>query len=99
MYLSSLQQYILMKMSEKRGRIDRKIFRGFYLTQEKKSNKKYQEHIITQSLERLIDRGLITGIGKRTTKKWFITHTTLTSKGKKIIQEIHARRQKKLPLY
>ncbi|MBT3539340.1 hypothetical protein HN481_04415 [Candidatus Parcubacteria bacterium] len=98
MRLSSLQQYILLKMSEKGTRMDRKFFRSFYETQEKKPNIKYQEHIITQSLERLIDRGLITGFGKRTTEKWFITHVGLAAKGRDAVQEIHNRRQKKLPL-
>ncbi|PLX26517.1 hypothetical protein C0581_04255 [Candidatus Parcubacteria bacterium] len=84
-------------MSEKGTRMDRKIFRRFYETRDRKPNKKYQEHIITQSLERLIDRGLITGFGKRTPQKWFLTHVDLTGKGIKAIQEIYHRRQKTLP--
>ena len=88
----------MLEMSQKGGRLDRKIFRTFYETQNLKSKQKYQEHIITQSLERLIDRGFITGFGRRTPQKWFITQVSLTVKGKKAVQEIYCRRQKKLPL-
>ena len=112
MRFSSLQQYILLKMSEKGTQMDRKFFRRFYETTNQTStssgqyvlgtkkipDKKYQEKIITQSLERLIDRGFVTGFGKRTSEKWFITRVGLTSKGERAVEEIHSRRQKKLPL-
>ncbi|MFA6427798.1 MAG: hypothetical protein WCW16_05180 [Candidatus Magasanikbacteria bacterium] len=97
MLLSRLQEYILLELSQKGGRVDRKIFRTFYETQNKKPKQEYLEHIITQSIERLIDRELLTGFGRRTPHKWFITHVGLTLVGAKIVKEIYQRRQRKLP--
>lgn len=98
MKLSALQKFILLKCLEKGTRVDRKIFRNFYETQNKKAKEKYQESIITKSLEHLIDRELMTGYGRRTPHKWFITHVSLTKKGTKISQDLLNERQEKLPL-
>ena len=98
MRLSSLQKYVLLRISEKGGKVDRKMFRGFYDKQDKKASKKYQEKIITQSLERLIDRGLVTGFGKRTPQKWFVTQVFLTPKGCLAVKELLQEKQRKLPL-
>jgi len=87
-----------LRCYEKGGRIDRKIFREFYKTPEQKALPKYQESIITKSLESLIDRELMIGFGKRTPHKWFITHVKLTKKGKKRTEEVLRESQKKLPL-
>ncbi len=97
MKLSSLQKYIVLQCYEKGGRIDRKIFREFYKTPEQKALPKYQESIITKSLESLIDRELMIGFGKRTPHKWFITHVKLTKKGKKQALTILSQGQEKLP--
>ncbi|MBI5222143.1 MAG: hypothetical protein HY980_01455 [Candidatus Magasanikbacteria bacterium] len=96
MYLSSLQQFILLKVLERRERVERKIFRVFYKT--KKVKEKYQEEIITKSLMSLIDRELLVGYGKRTPHKWFITHVRLTRKGIKHGQILLEEKQRKLPL-
>lgn len=98
MKLSLLQKHILLHCFLKGGKIERNIFRSFYGKQLKKTNEKYQENIITKSLEHLIDRELMNGYGKRTTRKWFITHVGLTKKGAKISQNILKERQIKLPL-
>ena len=98
MKYSSLQKYILLRCYEKGGRIDRKIFRGFYLSQENQAKEKYQEGIVTKSLESLIDRELMTGFGKRTAHKWFITHVKLTKKGKITAEAVLQENQVKLPL-
>jgi len=98
MHLSTLQKYILLKTAEKGGKTDRNIFRPFYYTQSKKPSEKYQEKIITQSLERLIDRGLIVGFGRRTPQKWFITQVSLTSKGRLTVTKLRQEKQGKLPL-
>lgn len=98
MRLSPLQKFILLKCYEKGGRIDRKIFRDFYANQDLKAKEKYQESIITKSLESLIDREMMTGFGKRTAHKWFITHVKLAKKGKKRAEEVLREKQKKLPL-
>lgn len=114
MKLSTLQKYILLECLQKGNKLDRKIFRNFYhkvfdpakdksfgssrLDSERVAQDKYQENIITKSLEHLIDRELLTGYGKRTPHKWFITHISLTKKGAKISQNLLEERQAKLPL-
>ena len=80
------------------GKVDRKIFHQFYGRQIKKTKEKYHESIITKSLERLIDREYMTGFGKRTPHKWFITHVLLTKNGVKLAEQILSERQEKLPL-
>ncbi|MBU2542744.1 hypothetical protein KJ785_04250 [Patescibacteria group bacterium] len=98
MRLSPLQKFILLKCYEKGGRIDRKFFRDFYVKQDLKAKEKYQESIITKSLESLIDRELMIGFGRRTAHKWFITHVKLTKKGKNRAEEVLQESQEKLPL-
>lgn len=78
--------------------MERRIFRQFYAKQEKKASEKYQENIITKSFERLIDRELMIGHGKRTPHKWFITQVSLTKKGAKVSQNLLKEKQTKLPL-
>lgn len=55
-----------------------------------------EEHVgtVTRSLERLLDRGLITIDGHKTQHKLFIETVELTSDGKKIAQEIIDNRQR-----
>lgn len=110
MKLSLLQKFILVqsllqgparRVSQGEvggGKIERNLFRKFYNSQKKKAKEIYQESIITKSLEHLIDRELLTGYGKRTPHKWFITHISLTKKGAKISQNLLEERQAKLPL-
>ncbi len=78
--------------------MERKFLRQFYVKQQKKPSEKYQEGIITKSLERLIDKELIVGYGRRTPHKWFITHVKLTQKGAKVSQNLLKEKQGKLPL-
>ena len=66
--LSSLQQFILLRCLEDGGKIERNKFRGFYgkqLEGRRIALKKYQEGTITKSLERLIDKELMIGYGRR----------------------------------
>jgi len=98
MLLSPLQKSILLSCLEKGGKIERSLFRQFYIRQVKKTKETYQENIITKSLEHLIDRELMTGYGRRTSHKWFVTHVTLTKKGAKISQNLLEERQIKLSL-
>jgi len=98
MLLSSLQKYILLTCLERGGRLDRKVFRQFYDNQKDQASDKYQESIITKSIERLVDKELMMGYGRRTPHKWFITHVRLTVKGRQQAQKILQDQQKKLPL-
>ncbi len=88
----------MLSCLEKGGKIERSLFRQFYSKQAKKTKEKYQENIITKSLEHLIDRELMIGYGRRTPHKWFVTQVSLTKKGAKIGQNLLEEKQIKLPL-
>jgi hypothetical protein len=108
MYLSSLQKFIVLQCFDKGparyasasvaggGKVDRKTFRQFYEKQESRASLKYEEGIITNSLERLINKELLIGYGRRTSHKWFITHVKLTNKGIKMAKQVLALKQRKL---
>lgn len=73
MRLSHLQKFILLQCLEsKTGRISRT-----------RLNVKNKTKIITKSIERLIDKELLVGLGERTKYKWFIKDIKLTMLGKK----------------
>lgn len=93
---SSLQKYILAGCYRRREKVNRKLFGSFYEPQSA-VKKDLQVKIITKSLERLIDRGLLVGYGMRTPCKWFITDVRLTSLGRKKWEEWLESRQAKLP--
>lgn len=59
--------------------------------------KKTQQNAVTKSLERLIDKGLMIGYGRRTPKKWFIEEVALTPKGRKQARKLLGEQQA-LPL-
>ena len=96
MKLSALQKFILIQSLLQGGKIERGVFRRFYGKLAKSAKEKYQESIITKSLEHLIDRELLVGYGKRTPHKWFLTHITLTKKGLKVALGLLEQRQTKL---
>lgn len=84
MALSKLQRYILLNVWQStRTKVARQIFYKFYGTK-KSPPLSLQTKIITKSIERLIDRGLLIGYGTKTQYKLFIEQVQLTSQGKKI---------------
>lgn len=93
MTFSSLQQHII-KICYGRDKVDRKIFANFYGGKNIKEIARTK--IITKSLERLIDKGLMVGYGVRTPKKWFIKEVRITKQGKKIWEKWLNRKQRKL---
>ncbi len=94
---SPLQQYILAECYRHKGdRVDREPFMNFYTQKKVKVGQGVK--VITQSLERLIDRGYMVGYGIRTPKKWFIKELKITREGVKAYEEWQARNQKKLPI-
>ena len=99
MYFSPLQKYIIKSCyPQLRGeQIDRQAFAGFY-NKNSLVKKEIQSKIITKSLERLIDRGILVGYGIRTPKKWFIKKIRLTTLGKKQWEKYLKRNQRRLPL-
>lgn len=81
MRLSALQRFILRECyGQRKSRNDRKAFLKFYRSRPPKD----ATDSITKSLERLIDKGLMIGYGRRTPKKWFIQEVSLTPLGRKI---------------
>lgn len=96
MALSALQKSILKECYvAKKPRVPRSLFQRYY--QRKNGSNATLSDSITVSLERLIDRGLLVGFGRRTPKKWFIEEVRLTSEGRRASHKILGQQQK-LPL-
>lgn len=94
MYLSSLQKYILLNSFGKKGFLfSKKNLVKFYDNQKNKPKAGDIPGIITKSVERLIDRELMTGYGIRTSQKWFIKEVRLTAKGRKTARELLGKQQ------
>ncbi len=97
MKLSDLQKYILKKtLVYSKTKLARSVFVDFYKKKKSVPAKEMQVKIITQSLERLIEKGLIIGYGHKTPEKYFITDIKLTLQGKKIAKSLFGK-QIKLP--
>ena len=85
MRLSPLQKHILRECYGRRqARIARKTFTAFYT---KHAPPQSVQDSITKSLERLIDKGLMIGFGRRTTEKWFIEEVKLTANGRRLAKK------------
>lgn len=94
MHLSHLQRFILLESREQpKSRTGRSAFLAYYLRAEASTHVKDQQDAITKSMERLIDRGYLTGYGRRTPKKWFIEEVRLTPKGKRAAQKLLGEQQ------
>jgi hypothetical protein len=80
MRLSALQRSILRECYQlRKSRTPRPALKKFY-----KGRSQDSVDSITKSLERLIDKGLLIGYGRRTPKKWFIEEVRLTPLGRRI---------------
>ncbi|MBU2494878.1 MAG: hypothetical protein KJ571_19830, partial [Bacteroidetes bacterium] len=66
MKLSSLQKFILEECLEHNSACSRRIIDDNYKTSKSRSKEENFRKIITQSIERLIDRGLLVGYGMKT---------------------------------
>jgi len=89
MMLSSLQRFILKKVYlSGRIKVARQVFIAYYEHQKNPPQPKIQVSIITQSLERLIDKGLVIGFGRKTQEKLFIDTVQLTAAGKKVARKV-----------
>lgn len=98
MNLSELQKYILKTtLQNNKARLSRNIFEKFYDNKKNSPSTKIRANIITKSIERLIDKGLLTGFGEKTQHKLFITQVKLTTRGKKAAQNLFGQ-QVSLPL-
>ncbi len=96
--LSKLQKYVLRQGLESAGyKVSKKKLINFYNQQKAKPKKEDQINIITKSVDRLINRGLVKGYGLKTVKKWFVWQVILTKNGLRKAREL-AGQQQKLPL-
>ncbi|MFA5135152.1 MAG: hypothetical protein WC505_05225 [Patescibacteria group bacterium] len=93
MRLSGLQKYILLNVLGSRGVFTRKQLSQYYGKLKEKPTPEDQQGIITRSLERLIDKGLLIGYGRRTPQKWFIDEVRLTSAGKRTARKLIGEQQ------
>lgn len=97
--LSPIQQYILLICRERSGQCSRRFIDSDYKASRSRARQENYKNIITQSIERLINRGLLTGYGTKTKEKLFIDKVKLTSAGRKFLAELLKKRQTKLPLH
>ena len=94
MRLSTLQKYILLQCYLENKRLNRNKLVDFYGKQKKKPKVDDQVSIITKSIDRLIEKGLLIGYGSKTAEKLFIKEIKLTRLGRKIIREGFGQQQK-----
>ncbi|MFH0951888.1 MAG: hypothetical protein V1838_01730 [Patescibacteria group bacterium] len=94
MRLSLLQRFILMKSYRRSVQsVSRQEYNIFYKSQKSKPKAKDRQNIITNSIERLIDKELAIGHGRRTPHKWFIDALSLTAKGKRLAKRLQGEQQ------
>ena len=95
MRLSRLQKYILEKSYNFKASLPVEFY-DFY--RKNTTSKKIIQDIIHKSLDSLVAGDMLTAIGKKTSKKWFIYKVKLTNLGKKTANLIIKNRQRKLPI-
>jgi len=96
--LSKLQQSILEECVEQKGQCARKDIDRIAGSLASKAKHENIKNVVTQSIERLIDRGMVIGFGTKTQHKLFITKIRMTARGKRLIGEVQASRQQKIPM-
>lgn len=94
MTLSSLQRYILRTCYLERRKLSRQKLLAFYSVGKKIPSLKDQIDSITKSLERLIARGLMVGLGEKTAERFFIREIRLTPVGRRIAKTLFGNQQK-----
>lgn len=94
MRVSPLQKYILRAsyLTPPRS-VGRAAFARFYEKQKTKPKKDDIVNIITNSLESLIDKGLMVGSGLRTPRKWYIKEVKLTTLGRRAAKKLLGEQQ------
>ena len=94
MALSNLQKYILNKGLEGRAKtVIKAVLKKFYAAKKNQPKEEDQLNIITKSVERLIKKGLVKGIGVKSKEKWFVKEVILTKKGLKKAKELLGQQQ------
>ncbi|MEK7569963.1 MAG: hypothetical protein AAB515_00770 [Patescibacteria group bacterium] len=90
--LSPLQKFLLKECLDSVV-TKRSALKKFYAKQSKPPKAEDQQSAITKSLERLIDRGYLTGFGRRTPKKWFIESVRLSPAGRRAARNLLGKQQ------
>lgn len=93
---SPLQRFILRK-TFKEGKVTLRACKQFYLRVNTKPTLHDQANSISRSIERLIEKGMLKGRGRRTAEKWFLEEVALTSIGRKHVRTLLF--QQPLPLF
>ena len=96
--LSNLQKFILEECLEQGGTLSRRLIDKKYEPSKSSAKAENFKKVITQSIERLIDRGFVVGYGIKTKEKLFITKIRLTALGRRAAKQARQLKQKKLPL-
>lgn len=96
--LSRLQQYILEECVLRGGGISRRLLDSNYEDSRSRSREDNYKKIITQSIERLIERGFLVGYGRKTREKLFIDKIRLTAAGRRVLENLRRRKQLRLPI-
>ena len=101
MRLSKLQKYILEKCYNFKCSLPADFY-GFYpptrTSGKSAKGRKLIQDIIHKSLDSLVAGEMLTALGKKTAKKWFIHKIKLTNLGRKSAIAIIKNRQRKLPI-
>lgn len=93
MRLSRLERHILGTIMEAGGRADRRRFERFYTDYPDPPSHDDRVNTITKALERMIDKELLTGLGVRTPKKWYIKEVRLTPTGRRTARKLRGEQQ------
>ena len=96
MKLSNLQKYILKESFGLKDKLLPSRYHKYYNGQ-KSPSKSEQVKILSKSIDRLINKGLLIGYGKKTQDKWFIQELELTKKGSCLAKKLLGE-QTSLPL-
>lgn len=98
MRLSDLQKYILKSIWQAGYNCqNRRELEDYYKDRSHPPSEEQRIKIITRSLERLIDKGLLIAYGHKTQEKFFIEEVKLTIQGRRVARELVGK-QMKLPL-
>lgn len=94
MRFSHLQAFILKTAFARRAkRVHRSEFLPYYQLATAAERTGDIHGVLTKSLERLIDREMLVGYGRRTPHKWFIEEVRLTPKGTKAAKRLLGEQQ------
>jgi hypothetical protein len=94
MRLSELQKYILLELDNSRqAQVSRRGLERYYTALPKRPSVEEIQNSLTKSLERLIDKGLLIGYGRRTPRKWFIEALKLTPLGRRSARKLQGEQQ------